>query len=75
MLCIAVADSGAGMSDEVAGRVVEPFATTTLIGLGLGLPICRQIADDHEGTITAGPNEPEGAVVTLCITRSTASAA
>lgn len=42
---LVVWDSGAGISDSVRERVFEPFAAATLgTGVGLGLSICRQLA-------------------------------
>jgi signal transduction histidine kinase len=39
-------DSGAGISDAVRERVFEPFAAATLgTGVGLGLSICKQLAE------------------------------
>ena len=36
---VSVEDSGAGVSEEVAGRLFEPFYTTKKGGLGMGLPM------------------------------------
>jgi signal transduction histidine kinase len=42
---LVVWDSGPGISDEVRGRVFEPFAAAARgTGVGLGLSICRQLA-------------------------------
>ena len=48
---VSVEDSGAGISEEVAGRLFEPFYTTKKGGLGMGLPIARTIVEAHRGQI------------------------
>jgi PAS domain S-box-containing protein len=54
-----VADTGAGMSPEVLGRLFQPFvqADTTLDrnkgGLGLGLALLKGLVDLHGGDVTA----------------------
>ena len=60
-----VADSGGGISSDVADRVFEPFVTTRQErgGTGLGLAITRDIVQAHGGAISAQPNTPHGTVV------------
>jgi two-component system, NtrC family, sensor kinase len=48
---IAFADTGTGMSPETLERLFEPFHTTKLDGLGLGLFISQNIARQHGGHI------------------------
>ncbi|MCP5155315.1 MAG: PAS domain S-box protein [Ectothiorhodospiraceae bacterium] len=50
---VQVVDSGPGLSEEAADAVFTPFFTTKSDGLGLGLSICRTIADVHGGSLTA----------------------
>jgi signal transduction histidine kinase len=54
-----VADSGPGLPVDSEGRLFEPFYSTKDSGLGMGLPICRQIVEGHHGEISA-MNRPEG---------------
>jgi signal transduction histidine kinase len=56
---ISVADTGPGLSDEVASRLFEPFFTTKPQGTGLGLGIARQIAEEHGGEVR-WENRPGG---------------
>jgi len=48
---ISIADTGAGIPEEIHDRLFEPFFTTKANGSGLGLTITRQIIEEHGGTI------------------------
>ena len=51
--CLSVADTGRGISDDVRGRLFEPFVTTKDVGqgTGLGLSIAYGIVREHGGWI------------------------
>lgn len=61
---VAVADGGPGLPPDMSERVFEPFVSTKESGLGLGLSICRRIAETHGGGLTA-VSSPQGATFTL----------
>jgi len=48
---IDVADNGPGVPGELAGELFMPFVTGRAEGLGLGLPIARNIARDFGGEL------------------------
>jgi signal transduction histidine kinase len=48
---LAVSDTGRGIEADHLERIFDPFFTTKEEGTGLGLPICKQIIDQHGGTI------------------------
>ncbi len=48
---IEVANSGESISDEHLHRIFEPFFSTKSGGLGLGLSICKEIVESHQGNI------------------------
>ena len=73
-LLFEVADSGPGLPADVTQRLFEPFASTKLMGMGLGLPIARQIVSEHKGTMWVGPNRPEGTVVSFTLAREPVTA-
>jgi signal transduction histidine kinase len=51
-VAISVEDSGPGPDAAVAASLFEPFVTSKPEGTGLGLWVAREIAADHQGTIT-----------------------
>jgi signal transduction histidine kinase len=50
---VEIEDTGPGIPEELLGRVFDPFVTTKQHGSGLGLSICRGIADAHHALIHA----------------------
>ena len=48
---IELADTGSGVSDEIADKLYNPFFTTKPEGTGMGLSISRKIAESHGGRI------------------------
>lgn len=61
---LTVADRGPGLPD-LGERIFEPFVSTKESGVGLGLSICRRIAEMHGGTLTARSRPEGGALFTL----------
>ena len=68
---LTVADNGPGIAPEDLPHVFDRFyrapAARSMPGSGLGLAIVAQTAAQHGGTVTAGPNEPHGTVVTVTL--------
>jgi two-component system, LuxR family, sensor kinase FixL len=58
---VAVTDTGAGVSDEVAPNLFTPFTTTKANGMGMGLSICRTIVEAHGGQLMYRNNVEHGA--------------
>lgn len=49
---IKIEDRGSGMSEEVLEQALLPFYSTKQSGTGLGLPLCREIIEAHDGSIS-----------------------
>lgn len=48
---IAVSDTGSGISPDIASQLFQPFFTTKVKGMGIGLSISRTIIESHDGRI------------------------
>jgi two-component system, LuxR family, sensor kinase FixL len=59
---VSVADTGPGISAEMAEKLFQPFVTTKASGMGMGLNICRGIIESHGGRLWLEPNPGGGAV-------------
>jgi signal transduction histidine kinase len=66
---LVLADQGHGMDIATCDRAFEPFFTTKAKGTGLGLPICKKIAEAHGGSlrIRSGVNRGTQAILDLPI--------
>jgi two-component system, NtrC family, sensor kinase len=64
---VEVEDTGVGIETEVVPRVFEPGFTTkgARVGMGMGLLICRQIAEQHGGRIQVRSRVGQGSVFTV----------
>ena len=67
MALITIADTGAGIPDNIRGRIFDPFFTTKEVGRGTGqgLAIARSVVDRHKGTLTFCSEVGKG--TTFCI--------
>jgi len=59
MMCM-VSDLGTGISPEKLEQVFNPFFTTKIHGLGLGLSVCRSIIKAHGGRLWVSNNPERG---------------
>lgn len=50
---VSVEDTGAGIPEDVLTHIFEPFYSTKVRGIGLGLAITRAIVENHGGHLSA----------------------
>ena len=62
---IEVNDQGSGMPAEVLRQALLPFYSTKQSGTGLGLPLCREIVEAHDGHISLQNRDDKGLCVRL----------
>lgn len=62
---ISICDAGSGMSSEVLKQALLPFYSTKQSGTGLGLPLCREILEAHDGRISLHNRQDVGLCVKL----------
>lgn len=66
---VSVADSGAGIPQDIIGAIFSPFFTTKEMGkgTGMGLAISKEIADEHKGSLVVSNQPSGGAKFTLSL--------
>jgi signal transduction histidine kinase len=62
---IRVSDTGGGIPDAVMDRLFEPLFSTKNFGVGLGLPIVKNIMEQHGGGVEIQSKVGQGTDVTL----------
>lgn len=64
---ITINDNGSGMSAEVIQNALLPFYSTKHSGTGLGLALCREIIEAHEGKLVFNNREQGGLCVLIIL--------
>ncbi len=67
-----VADTGPGISPQVAQQLYTPFFTTKPEGMGLGLSLCRTVIEQHGGFLGFEAVLPHGTIFTFTLPTSPA---
>lgn len=62
-ILIEIADRGSGLPRELEADLFVPFFSTKPGGMGLGLQICRSIAEHHDGRLWASSRVGRGIVL------------
>ena len=66
---IVLRDTGPGVAQEIRETVFEPLVTTRAKGIGLGLTICRQIIEHHDGSLELIDKDKPGAAFRIRLPR------
>ena len=68
---VVIADNGIGFEPEYAKTIFDTFtrlnAKDAYEGTGLGLALCKKIAERHHGSISAAGKKGEGAIFTILL--------
>ncbi|WP_424362916.1 MEDS domain-containing protein [Methylocystis parvus] len=62
-----VIDTGAGFPEEIKAELFEPFVTSKVHGLGVGLSVSRAIIEAHDGQIWTRSNPQGGSIVSFTL--------
>jgi signal transduction histidine kinase len=66
-VALCVTDEGPGVPADAKGKVFDPFWTTKPNGMGMGLAVCRSIAEAHRGTFVVTDSPAGGAEFCLLL--------
>ncbi|OGI10052.1 MAG: hypothetical protein A2Y40_08700 [Candidatus Margulisbacteria bacterium GWF2_35_9] len=64
-IILKITDNGSGISNEHVNRLFKENFTTKTRGTGIGLKLCKDIIDRHEGTIRIDSSEGIGSTFTI----------
>ena len=67
---IEVSDNGKGIKQEVEHLIFEPKFTTKTSGMGLGLPMIKNIIEAYDGSINFASIEGKGTVFTVILPKN-----
>ena len=64
-VAIRVADTGCGIPADQLDKIFEPLYSTKSFGIGLGLPIIKQIINGHKGSVEVQSQAGQGTTFTV----------
>jgi signal transduction histidine kinase len=67
---LSVIDTGPGIPPATLAKIFEPLFTTKSFGVGLGLPMVRQIVQQHGGSIDVTSDVGKGTTVVIRLPRT-----
>jgi PAS domain S-box-containing protein len=66
-VCIRVQDTGTGIRSENLNKIFDPLFTTKTSGIGLGLAVCRKLAEANRGRIEVESEVGKGSTFNLVL--------
>jgi two-component system sensor kinase FixL len=69
VVAFVVADTGPGISPDIYEHLFEPFVTSKMNGMGMGLSLCQRLIESHGGTISVENRPDMGATFTFRLPR------
>ena len=66
-IVIDVIDDGDGIMKKDSKKIFEPFYTTKIDGTGLGVPLCKEIIEAHNGTLNYYDNDNKGTIAKVVL--------
>ena len=67
---INIKDNGVGMNEETMNKIEEMFYTTKREGSGIGIPLCKEIIEQHNGKFKIFSKENVGTEVRIKIPKN-----
>ena len=64
-IIVTITDDGCGIKDSEIAKMSELFYTTKKGGNGVGLFMCRRIAEQNGGRLKISHNKPKGTKITV----------
>lgn len=64
---IEVRDNGVGIEEDDLEEVFEPFVTTKIAAIGLGLPLAREVVEGHGGRLELRSRPGQGTVAGIIL--------
>ena len=62
-----VRDDGCGIRPEVGDKIFKPLFSTKAFGVGLGMPLVKEIVERHGGTLDVQSEWGEGTTVAISL--------
>lgn len=62
-----ISDTGPGMNEKDLKKIFTPFYTSKPSGTGLGLALCHQLVEQHEGTIQVHCKKDQGCTFSVLL--------
>jgi len=69
LIKVRIRDNGEGIRKDHLDKIYAPYFTTKKKGMGLGLPVIKQILEEHQSTIKVNSKWGQGTEFTITLPR------